>query len=141
LSPKFFQRFSSCYKSRRTATCAQVSSSSWQLFVPLQTDFSCSCRQMFRINERKKNLFQVNGPSLSQVSSCPLTAYSKDIQIRPTNRSYSPNTPNLIISSPVITTCTTSFSTLKRCILPAQCICVFHMVLTIINSDCFLKQR
>jgi hypothetical protein len=42
--------------------------------------------------------------------------------------------------SPVVTICTTRFNTLKLCILPTQCICVFHMVLTI-NSDCFPKQH
>jgi hypothetical protein len=32
------------------------------------------------------------------------------------------------------------FNTKNRCILPAQCICVFHMALTI-NSDCYPKQQ
>jgi hypothetical protein len=35
---------------------------------------------------------------------------------------------------------TTCFDTSKLHILPTQCICVFHMVLTI-NSDCFPKQH
>jgi hypothetical protein len=31
-------------------------------------------------------------------------------------------------------------NTVKLCILPTQCICVFHMVLTV-HSDCFPKQH
>jgi hypothetical protein len=36
--------------------------------------------------------------------------------------------------------CTTCFNTLKLCILPTQCICVFRMVVTI-NSDFYPKQH
>jgi hypothetical protein len=42
--------------------------------------------------------------------------------------------------SPVDTICTTSFNILKLCLLTAECICMFRMVLTI-NSDCFPKQH
>jgi hypothetical protein len=42
--------------------------------------------------------------------------------------------------SPVVAICTTLFNTLKLCILPIACTCVFHMVLTI-NSGCFPKQH
>jgi hypothetical protein len=41
---------------------------------------------------------------------------------------------------PVVTICTTCYNTLKLCILPTQCICVFRVVLTI-NTDCFPKQH
>jgi hypothetical protein len=41
---------------------------------------------------------------------------------------------------PSVTICTTRFNTLKLCILPTQCICVFRMVLTI-NSHSFRKQH
>jgi hypothetical protein len=40
----------------------------------------------------------------------------------------------------VVTICTTCFNMLKLYIPPTQCICVFHMVLTI-NSDCFPKHH
>jgi hypothetical protein len=40
----------------------------------------------------------------------------------------------------VVIICTTCSNTLKLCILPTECICVFRMVLTI-NSDCFPKQH
>jgi hypothetical protein len=44
------------------------------------------------------------------------------------------------IQSPVTIACTTSFNTLKLCILPTQWICVFRMVLTV-NRDCLPKLR
>jgi hypothetical protein len=40
----------------------------------------------------------------------------------------------------VITIYTTHFNILKLCILPTQCICVFHVVLTI-NIGYFSKQH
>jgi hypothetical protein len=42
----------------------------------------------------------------------------------------------------MVTICTNFFNILKLCNLPTECICVFHMVLTI-NIDCFteLHQR
>jgi hypothetical protein len=40
----------------------------------------------------------------------------------------------------VVNIYTICFNTLKLCILPTECICVFRMVLTI-NSDCFPKQH
>jgi hypothetical protein len=46
----------------------------------------------------------------------------------------------LTLLSLVVSIYTTRFNTLKLCILPTQCICVFRMVLTM-NSDCFLKQH
>lgn len=36
--------------------------------------------------------------------------------------------------------CTTSFNVQKLCILPAECIYVFYMILTV-SSDCFYKQN
>jgi hypothetical protein len=35
---------------------------------------------------------------------------------------------------------TTRFNILKLCIVLTQCICVFHVILTV-NSDCFPKQH
>jgi hypothetical protein len=46
----------------------------------------------------------------------------------------------LTLQSLVVTIYTTRFNTLKLCILPTECICVFRMVLTI-NSDCSPKQH
>jgi hypothetical protein len=46
----------------------------------------------------------------------------------------------LTLYSSVFAICTTCFNTLKLCILPTQCVCVSHMVLTI-NTDCFPKQH
>jgi hypothetical protein len=40
----------------------------------------------------------------------------------------------------MITKYTTRFNILKLCILPTQCICVFHVVLTM-NIGCFPKQQ
>jgi hypothetical protein len=40
----------------------------------------------------------------------------------------------------VVAVCTNLFDVQKLCILPTQCIYVFHMVLTI-NSDYFPKQH
>jgi hypothetical protein len=44
------------------------------------------------------------------------------------------------ILKPGYSICSTCCNTLKLCILPTQCVCVFRMVLTI-NSDCFPKQH
>jgi hypothetical protein len=50
------------------------------------------------------------------------------------------NTIELTLYRLVVSIRTTCFNTLKLCILPTECICVFHMDLTI-NSDCFPKQH
>jgi hypothetical protein len=38
------------------------------------------------------------------------------------------------------TACAISFNTLKLCVLPTQCVCVFYIVLTV-NSVCLPKQH
>jgi hypothetical protein len=50
------------------------------------------------------------------------------------------NDAHLTLYRILVTTSATHFNTLKLCILPTQCICVFRMVLTI-NSNCFPKQH
>jgi hypothetical protein len=67
---------------------------------------------------------------------CPVLSSCFPAQIHVIGRSNS----FLNASSPVVTICTTCFNTLKLCILPTQCVCVFRMILTI-SSDCFPKQH
>jgi hypothetical protein len=43
-------------------------------------------------------------------------------------------------ANPVVTTYNTSFSILKQCIQPTECLCVFRMIMTI-NSYGFSEQR
>jgi hypothetical protein len=52
------------------------------------------------------------------------------------NMPQDPIMNQLTLSSPVITMCTICFITIKLCILPTECICVVHKVLTI-NRDWF----